>query len=167
MDKGAILKLTELITDDKMNSPDGKRYLRLKILALTFCGEYEKAYKVTQRGMKIFPNDWEILTADGLLANKLNIESDSLDLAHSVLGKTNVKNMTENELIAKHYLDLVLNKANDTEIGGEEIKPVILYYNNLDRSDLLKTPPLGFLLLEPVIIAPEKKVDDEGWQWFE
>jgi hypothetical protein len=168
MDKEEVLKKVKEITDDKLDGNSGKKYLHLKIMALTFCGEYKEAYNETQKGLKIFPNDYEILIADGLLANKLNFESNSLDFAYLVLHEKNAKDMNENEIIAKYYLSLILDKpTNDDEIIIEKLKPVILYYSKLNKIELLKTPPLGFLLLEPIIIDNKEKADGDDYQWFD
>ena len=167
-DKQKILNIADKITDTEIMSEKGMEYLKIKLLVLTFCGEYEDAFYEVIKGLELYPDDHELLIAKGFLGKKLNIDTNSYYLALDIIEEELKFYKKTHLIIKKYYLQLVLDDNMDS-INLEPYRTNLpLYfllqnYNDLDFDELLLSPPIGFIAPRPLIRTDSGNSTDEWW----
>lgn len=165
-----LLTVSDEITDEMIHQAKGDKLLKLKISALTFAGEYERAFSIVTRYRPEFPDDYELPIAQGLIAEHIGIASkgyftDAFDELKN--GPANDK--TDAEKVSEYYLSVLLG-TNSSQYVQEnlyaslsaEAKQAADHYSHSTRDELFASPPIGFVATRPVAANAGSK-REEWW----
>jgi hypothetical protein len=169
-----MLSIAGKITEEYFTGEDGLKYLKLKLLALTFAGEYKSAFLEIEVHSELFTNniyDYEFFAAQGLISWKINMDAIYyFTKAFEALNRRESNKKTNGEKLLECYLATVLDKKNFIDfhdsynsLTGEE-KLIADYYFQLNKEDLLRFSPINFISMDPIYDVFSE--DKENW-WTE
>jgi hypothetical protein len=149
-DQKQMLAVAEQIKERHINGFDGVRLLKLKLTALTFAGKYLEAFNEINTNTR-FSDNYEFLTAKGLLAERVEINAHQyFNSAFELLKEKPQNAISDGEKVLEIYLAIILGKMdiveNDLYLSiSPEDKDIVDYYMQLERTELLTVSPLGFI----------------------
>lgn len=169
-DREALTLASEQITNDQILKEDGLRYLKLKMTALTFAGEYQNAFHIIDEYITHFPEDYELLIGQAIIANRIG--KDAIEYffkAYNIIKEKSIGSKTEFDLVVEYYLAILLNLEDSIYIQTELLPNLssdgldaIEYYNSLNKKNLLLASPIGFVASKPVPSSNGKE-NEEWW----
>ena len=107
-DKTKILDVSNKISDIDIINEGNTELIKLKLLALTFCGEYENAFNEVIKSLEFYPNDYELHFAKGLLGEILNINTFGFHRSIEIIEEEIKYNQSDELIIMNYYLHLLL-----------------------------------------------------------
>lgn len=167
-DYESLLLISKRITNAYFLKEDGVRFLKLKITILTFSGKYKNAFTIISDNIQKFPEDYELLVGQGIIANRLRKDGSVYFLkAYNMLKDKPIK--TETELVLEFYLAKILD-IEESAYLQRQILPnlsdqgiaAVKYYESLSKKDLLLTAPMGFVANKPILNSKGKE-NEEWW----
>lgn len=170
-DREALILISERITDKHLLEEGGLRYLKLKMTALTFAGDYQNAFVVIDEYVGNFPGNYELLMGQGIIADRIGIDDfDFFTNAYIILKEKSISSKTESELVMEYYLAALLN-LKDLNYIQTELLPnlssdgliITKHYDSFNKEELLMKPPLGFIATVPFFIVNGSE-NKEWWK---
>lgn len=168
MDKSLILNIANKITETEISSENGLDFLKLKLFALTYCGEYEDAFSEVVKGIELYPNDHELLIAEGFLCAKLDKGSTSFYLALEKIENELFVNPNDQLIIFRYWLRLLLfNEIIENSIleqykSNEFVYDILWLFSTYDINEVILAPPIHFIIPKPLIINRDNNIE-EWW----
>lgn len=170
-DSTSVLNISNSISEKEILSKNGIDFLKLKIMGLTFAGDYETVYLVLNEYLERFAFNPELLLAEGIMAEKTSRSGNLyFEKAITILENKPIETSNETDSILEFYLLLILdkpelmNKKNRiyASLSTEE-KGVADHYLGLTREELLSEAPIGFVASKSL---PEKKNIPTNGAWW-
>ena len=163
-DKEKTLQVANKITNEYLENYEGKKFLKMKLMALTFSGEYKIAYYEVKDGLMFFPDDYELLIAEGTLGKINNIETNSFEYAYNLLKEELKTGQNDYIILLTYYLQLIIKKDHiKFDNVNNDLKYILRYYDLLDEEELLLEPPLDFLRLIPYNMEKSDNTENRWW----
>ena len=154
MDREKILSVASRITDVEIAGENGLNFLKHRLLALTFCGEYEKAFDEIINGLLLFPDVPVLLIAKGVLGRRLNYETNAFFDALELIEKQLELNEDNELIVMKYYLRLILLDAEITDSdlakhrNNDFVYGILQIFSSFSMSELLLAHPAHFIAEE-------------------
>jgi tetratricopeptide (TPR) repeat protein len=154
MNKSKMLNVANKITDKEIMFENGDKFLKLKLYALTYCGEYEDALNEVKKGLMLYPDDYELHIAKGLLGKILNYGTNSYNKALEIIEETLKNNQSDVLIITKYYLLLFDVKIDSNVLeqykNNEFVYGALSLFSTLQKDELSFAPPIHFILTKPL-----------------
>lgn len=161
-DKKKMMLVANKITNKYYKKSGGIKFLKSKLTALTFSGEYETAFNEIANCwdtiLKDYDKSYEFYIAQGLLAFKIGIDTDGFfNAALTILNLKAENVISDDERFIKCYLAIVLDPDNfyttylDTYNSfSDEEKYIIDDYYQSDKNERLLNSPIWFIRMVPL-----------------